>query len=727
MWMGVTLAATPGWAQTASQTLRLPSILSDHMVLQREMAVPVWGWADGGATVTVSFQGQKESVTADATGRWRVNLKPLRGDAQPAEMTITSGVQTVTIRDVVVGEVWLCSGQSNMEWAVKNVDNAEPEIAAAGWPLIRHIKAPRQPNMRPQEDVEAQWAACSPETVGSFTAVGYFFGRKLHQELNVPIGLVNCSWGGTRIEPWTPIEGFAATPPLQTIHEKVLTKQPDSAAYHAQAQAYLDAMEAWLTQSQKNLAGQQAIEPPVAFPDAIAPFTNHQDPTMLYNGLMEPFTPFAIRGSLWYQGESNHGDGMLYVDKTKALLAGWRLKWERPDLPYYFVQIAPHQYGSENPHVLPTFWEAQTAITDQIEHTGMVVVADVVGNLQDIHPRNKQDVGLRLANLALKRDYGRKDILERSPRFASMTVNGDALILKFDFVGAGLKSRDGQPLTAFEIAGEAQPWTAATAAITAPDTVTLKAQGIAKPVAVRFAWHKIAVWNLVNSAGLPAEPFRAGEPPKLDALSLNVPEAKDYQTVFELDLSKLGKDIAYDIDKRTDVAQPFDRVAYYLELTDSQGQLQWVFVAMDAFTGDLSKIGIPTVASQACFQQNVAHVSVRSNLPGLPNADNLAGNLEFWPNNYTKGNAARIPNAKGDAYDTGDQMDKNVVAGYGCMQIHLLEPSVTVLAINNWKAGPNADIGIGDNKTGGEPDWTFTQSAQRYTGKRLVVMVHPTP
>lgn len=711
-------------SSVSAQALRLPAVIGDHMVLQREMPVTIWGWASPGQAVEVSFKGQAVSAEADSAGAWRVSLAPLDADAEPATMTVTSGDETLTVQDILVGEVWLCSGQSNMEWRVKESDHAADEVASGHWPQIRHIETRHVPALLPQDDADAEWVVCSPVTAGEFTAAGYFFGRKLTQELGVPIGLLNCTWGGTRIEPWTPIEGFAQVPELKDLYESVKARRPDSETYHANADAYMKELRAWLAASEVKLKADQPLTEPAAFPAALMPGVDRTTPAALYNGQMAPFVPFTIRGSIWYQGEANRKDGMKYFYMTKALLAGWRENWERPDLPYYFVQIAPFQYGNDNPYELPALWEAQARVEKEIEHTGMVVVHDI-GNLQNIHPTNKQDVGLRLANMALKRTYGRSEILDSGPRYKSMKVQGDKLLVTFDHAGEGLAARGGEVLNWFELAGEAQAWTDAKAEIIAPDTIAVSAEGIDKPVAVRFGWHKLAEPNLINSVGLPASPFRAGEPPKLDPMSLNVPESKDYELVYELDLNKLGGDITYDTDRRDKLAGGFDRVAYFLEIGDNAGgPRQWVFVSMDAFTEDAAKLGIPTYTSGATFQQNISNVNVYSNAPGVPNAAGLAGNLEFWPNNYGKANAANVPGGTNETYDIGDDINTSKVDGYGSMQVHLTRPVATVFALNNWKSS-SPDLGIGTNTGGGEPDWTFTKSGERYPYKRLKVLVRP--
>ncbi len=710
-------------SSASAESLRLPAIFGDHMVLQRDLPVAVWGWAQAGQAVSVSFKGQTVTTQADDTGKWRVDLEPLDADAEPAQMTVSGGDQTLTVDDVLVGEVWLCSGQSNMEWAVDRADRAEEEVAAADWPLIRHIKAPKRPSMLPMDDIEADWEVCSPQTVGKFTAVGYFFGRKLHQELDVPIGLVNCSWGGTRIEPWVPLEAYAKVPALKAWYEKIAAKQPGSAAYQAVARAYIDGLSDWLERSERQLEEHDLLTEPEAFPDQLKPYTDRQNPTTLYNGMMRPFIPFTIRGSIWYQGESNRTEGKVYLELTRALVLGWREKWERPDLPYYYVQIAPYKYGDENPRILAQFWEVQGEIEKQIEHTGMVVVNDI-GNTQDIHPTNKQDVGARLANMALRRDYGRSKIVDSGPRHEAMRVEGDRLMLTFTHVGEGLASRDGEALGWFELAGEAQPWTAADAEIVAPDTLAISAEGIDKPVAVRFAWHKLAEPNLVNSVGLPTAPFRAGEAPKLDFLSLNVPESKGYELIYELDLSKLGHEINYEVDHTASFQGTFDRVAYYVELGDGDGESRWVYVSMDAFTDELNKIGVPTLASGASFQQPVENMVVHSNARGIPNSIGLTGNIEFWPNNYGQANHANVPGASGSVYDTGDAISTGTPDGYGSMQVHVSEPGVTLFAVNHWKMNP-FDLGIGTNTQDGAPDWTFTKLSDRYPVKRMKVFVRP--
>lgn len=690
------------------------------MVLQRDMELPVWGWADPGEEVQVKLGNQPAvSTKAGDDGKWRVTLAPTAAGG-PFGLTVT-GRNTVVLEDVLVGEVWLCSGQSNMEWPVSAVANAEQEIADANHPLIRHIKVPKRPAGFPADDIEADWQVCSPDAVPGFTAVGYFFGRYLQQELGVPVGLVNSSWGGTLIEPWTPPVGFASVDALKDIDRRVILTNPASDEYKAVLSDYVTQTEAWLAKAKTALAAEAPLDPLAPYPEAITPFGDHQQPTALYNGMIYPIVPFAIRGAIWYQGESNHGDGMLYTDKTKALIGGWREVWGQGDFPFYYVQIAPYMYGEEEPYILPRFWEAQSAAL-AIPNTGMAVIDDI-GNLNDIHPKNKQDVGKRLGLIALAKTYGRAGVVYSGPTFRDMEIRGGKIRLRFDHARHGLESRDDKPLNWFEIIGEETDFCKADAVI-AGDAVVLSAPQVKEPVAVRFAWHKTAEPNLMNAEGLPAVPFRAGEVPQRDYLKLKVREADAYELALDLDLANLGREIAYDVDNRAQIAGPFDRIAYCLELQKPDAMGQYVYVSMDAFTDDLSKIGIPTIVSKAIFQTAVHNMNVVSNVEGIVTGEGLAGgNIEFWPHNYGPPNSAHVPNASATLWDFGDQYS-DPEDGYGSMQVHNHEAKQTILAINAWKSGPKADIGIG-NSDGQTRDWTFKANAAEYAVKRLRVLVRP--
>ncbi|MBT6156665.1 MAG: 9-O-acetylesterase [Planctomycetaceae bacterium] len=448
--------------------VKLPVVFGDNMVLQRNEAVPVWGWDDAGAEVTVTLGKSKVSAKADKTGKWMVKLPAMKAGG-PHKMTV-AGSSTVNVKNILFGEVWLCSGQSNMEWRVRQSTNAKEEIAAAKHPNIRHIKIPHRPSDKEETDVPSDgWQVCSPQTVGEFTGVGYFFGRHLQQELDVPIGLIGSNWGGTRIEPWTPPEGFKQVPALKEI---------------------ADNLDDFPTKNAKGVI-------------------NHQSSLALYNGMISPLVPYAIRGAIWYQGESNRKDGLLYEQKMLALIKGWRTIWNKPELPFYFVQIAPYQYGNDAPGELPVLWEAQTNVLS-LPHTGMAVVTDV-GNLKNIHPANKQDAGKRLALWALAKDYGQKELVYSGPLYKGMKTEGKKIRVYFDHVGSGLAARDGKALDSFTIAGQDGKFFEATATID-ENTIVVSSPDVSEPKAVRFGWHKLANPNLMNKNGLPASPFRSDKP-----------------------------------------------------------------------------------------------------------------------------------------------------------------------------------------------------------------------
>ena len=418
------LTAAAGLLSPCAQAaVKLPAIFGDHMVLQREQPLPVWGWDEPGKEVTVTLGDAKATAKTDASGKWLVKLPALKAGG-PLTLTVAGTSQEIRT-DILVGEVWICSGQSNMEMDVNGSNNAAEEKAAANHPQIRHIKITRVPAATPQTDVAAGgWQVCTPQTVGGFTAAGYFFGRQLQQTLNVPIGLIGSNWGGTRIEPWTPPAGFQQVPALKDIADKLDTFPSKDANGNV----------------------------------------NHQSPLALYNSMIHPLVPYAIRGAIWYQGESNNGEGMLYFEKMKALIGGWRTVWCNPELAFYFVQLAPFSYGGD-PTKLAGIWEAQTA-TLSVPHTGMAVTVDI-SNLKDIHPKNKQDVGKRLALWALAQDYCKTDLVYSGPLYKSMQVDGTKIRLSFDHVGGGLVSRDGQPLTRCRLMDD-PTWRAASAEIVIP-------------------------------------------------------------------------------------------------------------------------------------------------------------------------------------------------------------------------------------------------------------------
>ena len=712
--------------------VRLPRIFGSHMVLQQEKPLVFWGWSDPNETITVALGPENQQAKANERGEWKVTL-PARKTGGPFALKV-SGSSTVVFDDVLIGEVWLASGQSNMEMGIGACRDGKEEIAAANHPEIRLFMVANRWTPEPQADLEAAkagetkaegiWKVCSPQTIGEggwggFSAGAYYFGRELQQKLRVPVGLIDATWGGTRIESWTPPEGFAAVPALQKEYELVQLGDPRTARHQQRLEQTLNETEQWLSAARQALTGRTVVSKMPTYPAELQPPHDVQHATALYNGMIHPLHPFPIRGAIWYQGESNSDEGRRYTERMKALVGGWRKVWGDNDVAFYYVQIAPYDYTG-NGERIGEFWEAQ-AEAQAIPGSGMVVINDI-GNLKDIHPANKQDVGRRLAAWALAKDYGMSDVVYSGPTFKAMSLDGDKLRITFDHVASGLASRDGKPLTWFEIIDADDGGFVKADARIEGGAVALSAPEVKRPVAMRFAWHMLAEPNLMNSATLPAGAFRAGAVPQRDLLALKVPESKHYQVVLDLDLAKLGPTITYDVDNRAKITTAFDRVAYFLELQATDGNTQYVYISMDNFTDSLAKLGIPTVASGARFQQNVASLNVYSNVRGIVTGTNLnGGNLEFWPDNYGPANAANVPNASGQVYDFGDQ-PSDPPDGYGSMQIHNHDAKQTLFAVNHWREGKGADLGIGNQATG-SADWTFAANAGNWPVKRLRVLV----
>lgn len=503
-------------AASAPAAVTAPRIFSDGMILQQAMPVPVWGTAAPGEKVTVSFAGQQKTATADAEGKWRVTLDALPASKNPAEMTIV-GANTLTIKDILVGEVWLCSGQSNMAMVVGGCLNAAAEAAAAkDTPLVREFALPRLDAGRPQSDAAGRWLA-APDAALRFTATGYFFAREINRALDVPVGIINSSWGGTRIEPWTCAEGFRAVPELKDIRDLVDAWDPKTEVGRKKMNEYFVALKAWIPTAEAALAAGKTIADMPAEP--VPPAGNSQ-PTRLYNGMIAPLVPFAIRGAIWYQGEANGREGVTYYQKLHALVKGWRQVWAQGDFPFGIVQLPNFTPPLPDAPAGDAGWarirEAQMQAMD-IPNSGIACVIDV-GETGDIHPRNKQDVGKRLALWALAKTYG-KPVAYSGPRYKSMTVEGNKARITFDFADSGLMIADKKGLDPVQplpnaklkwiaIAGEDKVWHWADATIDGA-TLLVSCDKVAKPVAVRYAFTTNPEGpKLYNKDGLPAFPFR---------------------------------------------------------------------------------------------------------------------------------------------------------------------------------------------------------------------------
>lgn len=622
---------------SAFANVRLPKIFGDNMVLQRNKQIPVWGWADAGEQVTIQFNKQEaKTVKADASGKWMLMLEPEKAGG-PYTLTV-KGNNTVTYNNVLVGEVWICSGQSNMEFQVKQAINSEAEIAGANYPQIRHIKVPLTVSTTPKDDIaSADWKVCSPQTAGDFTAVGYFFARELYNQLHVPIGLINTTWGGTHSETWTSRQGFEQTDEFRTMiagmptlnldsiaaakkdamNKKIIsiqgslpkpgeaeqwkgagvddsqwptmalpalwedkglpnidgtvwfrkeititagdagkeatlelamiddedvtyingTKVGSTNGYNAKRKYTIPAgllkagkntiavrvhdtgggggiygeagdMKLTIGGNAQSLTGNWVYKVEEAYANAaIGPNTY---PTLLYNAMLNPLIPYGMQGVIWYQGESNAGRAYQYRTAFPMMIKDWRQHWGEGDFPFYFVQLASFGAGNGNSAKGSTWAELREAqtMTLQLPNTGMAVTMDV-GEEKDIHPKNKQDVGKRLAAIALNKVYGKKNMFS-GPMYQSMKVDGNKIILSFLYTGGGLIAKGGE-LQGFEIAGSDQVFHAAKAVIEG-NHVVVSADGVSNPVAVRFAWMDFAgSANLYNKEGFSASPFRTDD------------------------------------------------------------------------------------------------------------------------------------------------------------------------------------------------------------------------
>lgn len=494
--------------------VRLPGFFGDNMVLQRDCQVPVWGWADKGETVMVEFAGQKETAKAGDDGRWMVNLKAMKAMVEPMSLVVSTAGKKLTLNNVVVGDVWICSGQSNMEFTQNGSLKSGEESKTADLPLIRHIKFGRAQSGDLKSDISGNWVVCSPGSVGGFTAVGFYFARDLYKELNVPIGLIGSNWGGTRVEPWTPAFAFKKIPELQQISDQLDAKDPATEVGKANYRKQIAELKKWAADAEKSV---DAGERPSDMPNVTGK-ESQQDPTRIYNSMINPIVPYGIRGAIWYQGESNGSEGDSYFFKKKALITGWRELWGY-DFPFYFVQLANFGGANNNPEGGDGYAKVREAQrrTLTIPKTGMAVIIDI-GEAHDIHPKNKQDVGKRLALWALANEYG-KDLVYSGPLYKDMKIDGNKIKILFDNVGSGLmvgektgleptkELKDGK-LQRFAVAGEDKKWVWADAVIDG-NMVVVSSSEVEKPVAVRYAFsHNPDGRNLYNKEGLPASPFR---------------------------------------------------------------------------------------------------------------------------------------------------------------------------------------------------------------------------
>ncbi len=488
-------------ASLHAANLTLAGVFTDHTVLQRGQAVPVWGWAAPGEAVTVEFAGQKKTEKADANGEWRVRLDPMPASAEARELVVQSatGKQQARVADVVVGDVWLCSGQSNMHFRMKSVENSREEIAAANHPAVRFFTVNQQFSQKPSVNASGAWKLVSPATAADCSAVAYYFGAALQQNVGVPIGLLVSSVGGTRIETWMRPETLAAAGRSGSLVEKWKGVSRDEfEAIGAAYRAYQHERDEVHPQAVRAAKAQGAPVPP----EPKAPELRcHNCPSALHQGMIAPLQPFAIRGAVWYQGETNSGQPAPYEKLLPAMIADWRGVWGN-ELPFLFVQLAPYKITH------PAFREAQQRIWKKTPHTAMVVTTDV-GDAANIHPTRKRPVGERLALAARALSYGEK-VEYSGPLFTRLSIEKNRAVLSFTHVGGGLMAK-GEALQGFTLAGADGKFLAATAAIEGA-TVVVTSEKIPNPTAVRYGWAMVPEGNLFNREDLPAVPFRTDAP-----------------------------------------------------------------------------------------------------------------------------------------------------------------------------------------------------------------------
>lgn len=507
---------------SSAADITLPSVIGENMVLQRDMKVPVWGWADPGEDITVTIEEQRLTTKAGSDGEWMVKLGSMEAGG-PFEITF-EGKNIIKLSNVMVGDVWICSGQSNMEMMVHHCNDVVKEVAKAFYPKIRLFSIKNDLSPEPLKDCEASWEVCRPSTVGDFSATGYYFGREIMRELDVPVGLIHSSWGGTPVEVWLSGEAQKYSPEFRSLCDHW---NPALKGKSFEVLNYYRKMGEWIEDLYYALHAKN-FEPPyteifdlynapqIIPPEssiALGPFPSM--PSWVNNAMIAPVVPYAIKGAIWYQGESNAERAYQYRELFPALIKDWRRIWGQGDFPFLFVQLANYLETDLQP--LECAWaelrEAQL-MTLTIPNTAMAVTIDI-GEADDIHPWNKQDVGKRLALGALKVAY-KKGMVHSGPLYDSMTVKNGEIYLRFTEIGSGLFVKNGNSLKGFAIAGEDKIFVWADAKIVG-DEILVWSNDVPDPVAVRYAWANNPVCNLYNNEGLPASPFRTDDWPGITA------------------------------------------------------------------------------------------------------------------------------------------------------------------------------------------------------------------
>jgi sialate O-acetylesterase len=494
--------------------IKLPAIISDNMVLQADSNVPVWGNAEPQSKIIIvcSWSDAKVAADSDKLGKWMVKIKTPKSGSN-CTITITCGQESKTINNILIGEVWLCSGQSNMWWPVKQAKDANYEIAAANYPDIRLFAVSMAASDKLLDDCKGQWVLCNSQTVADFSAVGYFFGRELYKKLNTPIGLINAAYGGTPAQAWIRREIITKDEKLKICFEKDTEIEANKAKYQ---QRYDQALDKWKKDAESAKAAGKTSPKKPAMPREL--FKKNKS-SVLYNAMIHPLIPYAIKGVIWYQGESNASESELYRKLFPALITNWRQDWGQGDFPFYYVQLASYgkymkKTSSGQPDLAvppdsnwPRLREAQS-MTLSLPNTGMAVAMDI-GEVDNIHPKNKQDVGKRLALWAFAKDYGFKDIIYSGPLYKNIKIENDKARIYFNCTGSGLMTK-GDSIKGFAIAGADKKFVWAIAKIDG-DMVLVWSEQVKNPATVRYGWSDWSNGNLYNKEELPALPFRTDD------------------------------------------------------------------------------------------------------------------------------------------------------------------------------------------------------------------------
>ena len=505
---------------TAHAELRLPAIIGDNMVLQQKQSNPIWGWDTPGTEVKVTLGNQSKTAQADAKGKWTIKLDPLPASAVPTFMTI-QGTTKRELKNILVGEVWVCSGQSNMGFNLNSVWDADLDIATAKYPQIRLISVPQVGTQELQDDFKGQWEECSPLTAGSFTAVGYHYGRVLHEMLGVPVGLIDNAWGGSSCEAWVRRDVLEKDARFKAMIDK--WKQTEAtytdAVFETQKAEHQAKVDAWVIARKEALkAGKPVPANPPRAPQNV--LRGQHRPGNLYAGCLHPILGYGIKGAIWYQGESNASRAHEYGYLFPLMITHWRNEWKQGDFPFYWVQLADFKPEQAEPG--DSDWaelrESQTMSIRKLANAGQCVITDL-GEANDIHPKNKRDVAERLARWALVKDYG-LNLPYRSPELKESTFEGDKALLTFDFAPQGLRTIDVDEVKGFALCGADQKWVWAKASIIGgskkgTNQIAVSSPQVPQPVAVRYAWSDNPICNVFSAEGLPVTPFRTDNFPMI--------------------------------------------------------------------------------------------------------------------------------------------------------------------------------------------------------------------